>query len=281
MLKIGAVSYLNTRPLVSGLERRLRESVDAEASLRFDLPSRLADSLAKGELDIALIPTVEYFRGRNYSIVSDAVIGCRGPVWSVRLLSRVPVPKIRTLAMDEGSRTSQALVRVLLWEQYQLKPQLVPFPIDANAESVDADALLMIGDRAMHPPAGLYREIWDLGDRWCRWTELPFVFAVWAAREGFDHRTSKSQSIVKAMEDSRNEGLERFEEIASEHAGPLGLTTADCVSYFARNLHFHLGPGERRGMKRFQSATAALGLLDQNPNHSCDKQEYSKSLKSS
>lgn len=282
MLKLGAVSYLNTKPLVAGLKERLRRDVHPEAKLSFDLPSRLAASLGRGELDIALIPAIEYFRGDGYEIVSNAVIGCRGPVWSVRLLSRVPVEQIKTLAMDEGSRTSQALVQVLLWEQYGLRPQLLPFPIHATAESIDSDALLMIGDRAMHPPAGVYREIWDLGDRWCRWTELPFVFAVWAARRGLRNDGLRNDghgvecvpgeggvdlaAVERVLERSRDEGLASFESIAEQHAGPLGLTTADCVSYFARNLHFNLGPGELRGLERFRQAATQLGLLTAGPD---------------
>lgn len=256
-MRVGAVSYLNTRPLVCGLEERLGASYRDSGQLVFDLPSRLADRLATGELDVALIPSVEFFRGRDYRIVSDAAIACRGPVWSVRLLSRVAVSKIRTLAMDEGSRTSQALTRVLLWEQFSLRPQLRSFPITAAAEEIDADALLMIGDRAMHPPAGVYREIWDLGDRWCRWSELPFVFAVWVARAGVD-----AEKIAAILEASRDEGLQQFETIAERDAGGLGLTVADCVTYFASHLHFYFGPREKQGLELFRERAQRLGLLD-------------------
>src|SRR6056297_2390565 len=114
MLRLGAVSYLNTRPLICGLRARLA----GRGRLTLNLPSRLADDLKAGRLDVALIPSVEYLRGVGERIVSDAVIACRGPVWSVRLLSRVPLPEIRTLALDEGSRTSATLVRVLLDEAF-------------------------------------------------------------------------------------------------------------------------------------------------------------------
>ena len=183
MLRIGAVSYLNTKPLIHGLEERLGD----QGSLNLALPSQLADMLRSGVLDVALIPSVEYFRGAmdenaEYRVISNAAIACRGPVWSVRLLSRVPTKQIKLLAMDEGSRTSAAMVRILLSEMHGIQPATVPFPMDTSAESVDADAVLMIGDRAMHPERGVYQEIWDLGDRWCRHTELPFVFAMWVAR---------------------------------------------------------------------------------------------------
>ena len=120
MLRIGAVEYLNTKPLVYEFEQKY-----PQATLVFDLPSRLADSLACGQLDVALIPSVEFLARSDYQIVSDAVIACRGPVWSVRLLSRVPIERIRSLALDEGSRTSAVLVQLLLWQQHQLRPVLV------------------------------------------------------------------------------------------------------------------------------------------------------------
>src|SRR5688572_13981038 len=108
-MKLGAVSYLNTKPLVYGLPAT-GDGID----LVFDLPSRLADRLAAGEFDVALIPSVEFCQSPQYTIVSDACIGCRGPVFSVKLFSRVPVAEIKTLALDEGSRTTAALIQILL-----------------------------------------------------------------------------------------------------------------------------------------------------------------------
>ena len=128
MLRIGAVSYLNTKPLIHTLAERL----DDLGELSLALPSQLADDLRHGRLDVALIPSVEYFRGDHYEIVSDAAIACRGPVWSVRLLSRVPVSEIKRLALDEGSRTSAAMVRVLLWEMHGLDPETIPMAIDQS-----------------------------------------------------------------------------------------------------------------------------------------------------
>ncbi|MCG8649398.1 MAG: menaquinone biosynthesis protein [Pirellulales bacterium] len=269
MLRIGAVSYLNTKPLIHGLPERLGEA----GRLSLDLPSRLARDLRRGHLDVALIPSIEFFRGQGYQIVSDAVIACRGPVWSVRLLSRVPIPKITRLALDEGSRTSAAMVRVLLHEMHGLHPETVSLPIDAHPESVDADAVLLIGDRAMHPARGVYEEIWDLGDRWCRWTELPFVFAMWVARAGIN-----VEGLAEMLERSRDAGLEQLETIAAAEAGSHGLTREDLHRYFAENLHFRMGAGERSGLKSFQSKAAALGLIAPAPipsTHTADPQNFS------
>lgn len=249
-IRVGAVSYLNTKPLIYGFEK-----FAPEAELVLDYPSRLADSLAAGTLDVALIPSIEFFQDPSYTIVSDACIGCRGPVLSVKLFSRVPIDKIRTLALDEGSRTSAALVRILLHERFGLAPQTEPLPLgNALAES-NADAVLLIGDRAMHSPTGKFAEVWDLGDEWCRWAELPFVFAMWTARAGVD-----LGGIDRALESARDEGVAHLADIARREAAPLGLTQPECVSYLRDNLHFHLGPRESRGLELFYKLAQKQGL---------------------
>jgi chorismate dehydratase len=264
MLRVGAVSYLNSKPLIYTLHDRLGNA----GRLSLDVPSQLADDLRSGRLDVALVPSIEYFRDQSYQLVSDAVIACRGPVWSVRLLSRVPVPKIKRLALDEGSLTSAVLVRVLLAEMHGLTPETIPLQIEQSPEAVDADAVLLIGDRAMHPAHDVYQEIWDLGDRWCRWTELPFVFAMWVARPGIDTKGSNGAVDISALagmlEASRDAGLENLERIAQEESAAHGLTKEDLHRYFAENLHFRLGPGERLGLQTFRSRAASLGLLPQN-----------------
>src|SRR5688572_17536099 len=248
-MRIGAVSYLNTKPLVY----RLAE-LAPQHELVFDLPSRLADDLAAGKLDVALIPSIEYFQNPGYTIVSDACIACQGPVRSVKLLSRVPLESIRTLALDEGSRTSVALVRILLQERFGRSPQLLPFPIDAAPESIAADALLMIGDRAMHPPRGQFFAEWDLGDVWCRWAELPFVFAMWVASQGSGARSqergNRGQELAElsaTLSQVRDLGVANVEEIAEREHAAVGLSCADCLTYLRDHLHFYLGPRELAG----------------------------------
>lgn len=252
MTRIGAVSYLNTKPLIFGL----KDALPAGDSLTLNLPSRLAAKLAVGELDVALIPSVEFLRGSDYRIVSDAAIACRGPVWSVRLVSRVPVRQIKRLALDEGSRTSAAMVRMLLWQMYRLQPETTVLSMEESPESADADAVLVIGDRAMHPERGVYSEIWDLGDRWCRHTETPFVFAMWVARPGVD-----VDYLESILQDCRDAGEQHLESIAATHAAAHGLTNEDLYRYFAENLHFRLGVGERAGLQRFQLGCEELGLI--------------------
>jgi chorismate dehydratase len=249
-IRVGAVNYLNTRPLVYGLEQ-----ASDRIELSFDLPSRLADKLAAGTLDVALIPSIEMFQDPTYSVVSDACIACRGPVLSVKLFSRVPMPEIRTLALDEGSRTSVALVRILLQERFGLQPKLEPLPIGAGVESTQADAVLLIGDRAIHSLPGKFEEIWDLGDEWCRWSELPFVFAMWTARAGVD-----LGDLDLLLAQARDAGLANLKAIADREAPLLGLTRPQCLSYLRDNLYFFAGEREWRGVELFYQHAAALGL---------------------
>jgi len=231
----------------------------------FDLPSRLADDLAAGRLDVALIPSVEFFQNPAYTIVSDACIGCLGPVRSVKLLSRVPLESIRTLALDEGSRTSVALVRILLHERFSLAPKLLPFPIDAAPESISADALLMIGDRAIHPPHGPFVAEWDLGDVWCRWSELPFVFAMWVCGAGVspaaDGSGEKLAEIAFLLSQARDLGVANLEGIAAREHAAVGLSYDDCLTYLRDHLHFYLGPREISGLKLFHNHASRLGLV--------------------
>ena len=249
-LRVGAVSYLNTKPLVF----QFQELAPA-ADLILDVPSRLAQRLASGELDVALIPSIEFFQNPEYTIVSDACIACRGPVLSVKLLSRCPPARIRTLALDEGSRTSVAMVRVLLKQRFGIQPQLSALPLGSKITQTDADAILLIGDRAIHPPAGPFDEIWDLGDEWCRCTELPFVFAMWTARKGVELGT-----LETAFEESRNRGMRHLEQIAREEAAAVGLTPDVCHRYLRDNLYFYLGEREQRGLHLFYEEAVKMEL---------------------
>lgn len=266
-MRIGAVSYLNTKPLICGLN-----DLAPQHELVLDLPSRLADGLAAGILDVALIPSIEYFQHPNYEIVSDACIACRGPVRSVKLFSRVPLDEIRTLALDEGSRTSVALVQILLRQRFGLTPELLPFPIEAAPETVAADALLMIGDRAIHAPRGPFAVEWDLGDVWCRWAERPFVFAMWVGHRGTggqpagqgsgfgDQDSRELAELATILSQARNLGVAHLEEIAASEHAAVGLTYKDCLTYLRDHLHFHLGPRELAGLRLFHDHACRLGL---------------------
>src|ERR1700736_563231 len=120
-IRIGAVNYLNTKPLIHELD-----ALAPNIELLLDVPSRLADLLAEGQLDVALIPAIEYFRAGCYTIVPGIAIASRGPVLSVTLFSRSPWSAIRRLALDAGSRTSASLAQILLRLRHQVRPEVVP-----------------------------------------------------------------------------------------------------------------------------------------------------------
>tara|TARA_B100000700_G_scaffold131962_2_gene147510 strand:+ start:4148 stop:4936 length:789 start_codon:yes stop_codon:yes gene_type:complete len=255
-VKIGAVSYLNTKPLVFGLQERL-----PNAEIIFDLPSRLADGLAQRQLDIALIPTVEYFQDPDYQIVSDACIACRGEVYSVSLLSRCNSVDIKTLALDEGSRTSASLVQVLLKKRLGIVPELHPFPIGSDLDELSTDAMLIIGDRAMHVEKSQFAETWDLGQQWVDWTGLPFVFAMWTARADLDFDLTE---IEQALSAARDDGVANLGEIAARHAAELGISQQQCEVYLKDHLYFYLGERERQGQELFRQYVDELTTVPQN-----------------
>jgi len=249
--RVGAVRYLNTRPLVHGLAA-------PGIALSYDLPSRLADDLASGGLDVALVPSIEFFRGDRYRLVSDACIGCRGPVMSVKLLFRTRPDKVEHLAVDEGSRTSVTLARILLAERCGVAPRIDVLPIGCDVSSTSADAILVIGDRALGTPRGAFQLVWDLGDEWCRWTGLPFVFAVWAARRDVPEGTLSR--LEPALAAARDSGRANLASIAAAEATAHGLTVPQCLSYLRDNLHYDLGLGERAALALFYDRASALSL---------------------
>lgn len=249
-IRIGGVTYLNSRPLLFALPRHL-----PEAEIRMDFPSRLADGLAAGRFDAALVPSIEYLRQPGLRIASDAAIACDGPVLSVKLYGRVPVQRVDTLALDEGSRTSAALAQILLRERFGLRPRLLPLPLETAPPDCPADAMVVIGDRGMLRLREDFAFTWDLGEEWSCWTGLPFVFALWAARPHVE-----AQRIDRALAAARDEGVVRLEEIARLAAPEVGLPEAACLSYLRDNLQFHLGPRQREGLERFFELARLHGL---------------------
>src|SRR5207302_2559411 len=212
-LRIGAVNYLNTKPLIYELDQ-----LASEAELVLDYPSRLAVDLEFGRLDVALIPIIEYFRAGTYRLVPNISIASHGPVLSVTLFSRTPWSGIRRVALDEGSRTSAALAQILLHKRYGVHPDLVPLPLDRAAEETDADAVLLIGDRAMRACLPGFEHAFDLGQEWHDWTGLPFVYAFWAVGPDVD-----LGPVAAALYEAKRRGCRHIGPIAHREAPRLGL----------------------------------------------------------
>lgn len=254
-VRIGAVSYLNTKPLIFGLEKALGD----RDRLSLALPSQLATELASGDIDIGLIPVFEYFQHPEYKIVSDAVIACRGPVWSVRVFFRCEPCQVKTLALDEGSRTSAALCKVLFHQRFGYVPNTIPLKMTDEPMSALADAVLVIGDRAMHPESfrPAFRSDWDLGQAWFEETGLPFVFAMWVARN-----SSFAQEEWKlTLERTRDLGLSHVRDIACSAAKKYQLTVEQCEDYLTHYIRFFLRADELAGLQEFRRRCDALSLL--------------------
>ncbi|MFQ3652397.1 MAG: menaquinone biosynthesis protein [Gemmataceae bacterium] len=249
-IRVGAVNYLNTKPLIYDFE-----TLAPEAELVLDLPSRLADQLASGDLDVALIPVIEYFRAGDYCIVPDISIATRGPVLSVTLFSRKHWAEIQSVALDVGSRSSAALTQLLLRKRYGVTPRLQPLPLDTPADDLDTDAVLLIGDRAMRACLPGYDYAFDLGREWYEWTNLPFVFAVWAVRPGVD-----LGHVAWVLQECKRRGLRRAGLIAQREAAGLHLDAGFCRRYLTDILHYDLGPRERAGLMHYYTLASELGL---------------------
>lgn len=249
-IRIGAVNYLNSKPLIHDLA-----ALAPEAELVLDYPSRLADMLAAGRLEVGLIPVIEYFRAGTYRLVPNIAVASHGPVLSVTLFSRVPWSAIRRVALDEGSRTSAALAQVLLTKKYGVRPEIRPLPLDRAAEDADADAVLLIGDRAMHACLPGFRHAFDLGQEWHEWTGLPFVYAAWAVRDGVD-----LGGVLDALIEAKRRGMESAGAIAAREAPLLGLDAGFCRRYLANIIRFDLGPRELAGLHHYYMLASELGL---------------------
>ncbi|MCS7306635.1 MAG: menaquinone biosynthesis protein [Thermoguttaceae bacterium] len=250
-MRIGAVMYLNSCPLVAELPR-----IAPEVEIVFDVPSRLAQRLAAGELDAGLVPSIEVYKNPYWQIVSDACIACRGQVKSVKLFSRVPIPSIQLLALDEGSRTSAVLAQILLYQRYGVRPRLTSLPLQFPVCETSADGVVLIGDRAMQAPEDGFCQVWDLGEEWVRWTGLPMVFALWAARPEAD-----LDRLDQILRQSRDTGLEKLSEIARREALARNLTEQQCLEYFQKHLVFILGEQEKAGLRYFYELARQYGFL--------------------
>jgi chorismate dehydratase len=251
--RLGAVDYLNARPLVYGLE--LRSDLFA---VRFDVPSKCAALLHEGSIDVGMIPSIEYVRGRSeYLIAPDIGIISDGPVASVALFSPQPIDCVRSIAVDTSSRTSTALVRVLCIELFGIDPELTPMPPSLDGMLERCDAALLIGDRALyldHEAVGLSKV--DLGERWTTLTGLPFVWAFWAGRPG-----ALSPAAVAALLEARTAGVAAAESIADAYCGgperaALGL------AYLRDNIRYTLDERARAGLLRYYELAEKHELID-------------------
>jgi chorismate dehydratase len=250
-VRIGAVGYLNARPLTWALDRR-----PDRWQIRYDVPSVCAALLHAGDVDLGLIPSIEYLHSPDYRLAPGVGIGSRGPIASVALYTRTPLDRIRRIALDTSSRTSVALIRVLCRHRFGIQPEFVPHGPDLAAMTRDCEAGLLIGDPAFEVDQGsLGLDKIDLGEEWTAMTGLPFIYAAWAGRAG-----AIGAGQVRWLQQAQSDGVADTEAIAAEYGRGDAARTARAAVYLRDNVKYGLGPDEAAGLQMFLDYAADLGL---------------------
>ena len=254
-VRVSAVSYLNTRPLVHGIECLPRFQV------RYDIPADCARLLHEHSVDIGLIPSIEYLRGGPYRIVPDLAIASRGPVASVAIFTTRPMRDVRSIAMDTSSRTSVALTSVLCARQFRIEPRFESRGPDVSDMLAHCDAALIIGDNALFQsavrnPQSAIEKV-DLGEEWTRMTGLPFVYAFWAGRAG-----ALTADDVEALQRARDEGVRIPEQLAREFLADAPVERQEMGGrYLRHNIRYHLGADERAALEAFYRYAVEAGVV--------------------
>jgi chorismate dehydratase len=251
-LRVGIVNYLNSKPLAWGFLKGHHADLFAPS---YHPPAMVARLLGQGNLDVGLIPSIEVQRIPNLRVLPDMCIAARHEVRSVLLVSRGPVEEIRRVALDQNSRTSATLVRLLLRERYGLDPEYVHERPDPERMLSEADAALIIGDPALRVDRERYRII-DLAAEWHALTGLPFVFAVWGVRPEVD-----IPDLPFYFKSSLRYGLSSLDTVVREAAAELNLDSSEVRTYLTENLSFFLRDEEIEGLEEFYRRAHNHGLI--------------------
>jgi chorismate dehydratase len=256
-VRIGAVSYLNTRPLVFGMEQGLGAG---RIDLSYAVPAVLARQMTAGELDIALLPIIELARIEGLELVPGLGIVTLGPSRSVLIVSRCPIEQIESLALDPESRTSNILAQLLLAEVWGRRPEVVAGRPALDDALSGADAAVRIGDKALFEPIPEGYRAYDLGTIWTEQTRLPFVFAAWIAREAILDR-----EIYQVLHQSRRQGSTAIDLIAEDYTWQGRQHPGTARDYLTHHIRFRLGSQEIQAIELFFDRAAAHGLIDTKP----------------
>jgi chorismate dehydratase len=260
-LRISAISYLNTAPLMWDFEHGRAGNV---FEIAYTLPSNCADELQRGTADIGIIPSAAYVTIRGLSILPGVAIASKRAVRSILLVSPKPMAEIRTVALDSSSLTSAALVRILFERCWGGDRQFSSLPPDLEAMLADHDAALLIGDPALKVNRSQFHT-WDLAEEWIRFTGKPFVFAFWVVRQ--DAAKLSSLDLAAIFQESRDHGLEpeNLNQIAKAWAPKLGLSEEDIRQYLTFNIHYYLDEPSLQGLQLFYRYAYECKVLPRAP----------------
>jgi len=252
LFRVSVVQYLNTVPLIWGM---LHGEQQGKFDLTFTTPASCADALRQNKAEAGIIPSIEYHRIDRPQILAGMSIAAKNEVRSVLLLCKVPIAKVQTVATDNSSRTSAALLRILMRKFYSKAITVMPQTPRPEVMLARADAALLIGDAAL-TFRGQVAEVHDLAAEWRHFTGLPFVFALWVGHD--------DQHFIKRHDEfaaSLAFGLAHIDDIAAEYAPKLGLEPADVKVYLTQNVDYSLDEENRQGLKLFYQLAHELGLI--------------------
>jgi chorismate dehydratase len=279
-LRVSVVEYLNTAPLVWGFTNG---PLQGRYELSFAVPAQCAEQLRCGDVDLGIIPAIEYQRMDGMAVLPGMAVAAKDAVRSILVVSRCPIARVRRLALDASSRSSQALVRILCAERWGIQPEFVTTPPDLEAMLRDADAALLIGDPALRldvqlaqlaakprdedyccggdpsqwPIAGMEAiYLYDVAHEWRALTGLPCVLAIWVGR-----REAVTPQVVADFAASKEYGLARIGEIAEAAAEKLELPATELESYLRENIDFTLDAENRAGLELYFRKARQLGLI--------------------
>ena len=262
-LRISAISYLNTAPLMWDFEHG---AAGSRFDISYTLPSQCAAALQDGSADIGIIPAAAYATIPDLVIIPGVAIASRQPVRSILLVSKTPLEKIASVALDTSSMTSVALTKVLFekwWGGGRTFDAMYP---DVEEMLNEHDAALVIGDPALKVDRSLYHT-YDLAEEWIRLTGKSFVFAFWAVRRAALANEPSSPDLTAVFRDSRDHGLQpaNLDQIAREWSPRLGLSKPAIVSYLTENIHYSLDSTCLEGLKLFYEYATECGVLPKSP----------------
>ncbi len=261
-MRISAISYLNTAPLMWDFEHGLA-STDFEIS--YTVPSQCAAELARGTADIGIIPAAAYATIPNLAIIPGVAIASKQPVRSILLVSHKTLDEIRTVALDNSSLTSVALTRVLFEKFWGGERTFTSAAPDLHSMLASNDAGLLIGDPALQVDRSKY-QTWDLAEEWIRFTGKPFVFAFWAVREQAQNSTALDLAAI--FNRSRDHGLQsnNLEHIVRTWSTKVGISEQAAKEYLSRSIHFHLDEECLDGLRLFYAYAHRCGILPAVPS---------------
>jgi chorismate dehydratase len=262
-LRISAISYLNTAPLMWDFEHG---DTGADFAVAYTIPSQCAAQLKSGTADVGIIPVAAYAVIPDLAILPGVAIASRRAVRSILLVSKVPRERIRTVALDTSSMTSAALTKVLFAKWWGGQPKFIAMPPDVEQMLRRHDAGLLIGDPALKIDRARYFT-YDLAEEWIRLTGRPFVFAFWAVRQAALTEQNSSLDLAAIFQKSRDHGLqpESLERIAQQWAPRVGLTEPQVREYLTQNIHYDLDAPCLEGLQLFLRYARECGALPAAP----------------